>query len=85
MLEEVGLAVELLGEPAPVVEARVQRVDLVFRARPADESRPTRRARARPRSPRWRGSRRDALPELQLETVQALMALARSASPGALP
>src|SRR5690606_9648623 len=33
--EEVGLEVELLGEPAVVVDAAPQRVDVVFRARPA--------------------------------------------------
>ena len=34
VLEEVGLEVELLGEPAVVVDAAPQRVAIVFRARP---------------------------------------------------
>jgi 8-oxo-dGTP pyrophosphatase MutT (NUDIX family) len=76
--EEVGLDVELRGEPATVVDPRTRRVDLVFRARPSDDG--TADA-ARPSSPEittveWFSP--DALPELQLETVQALMALARS-------
>jgi len=79
--EEVGLRVELCGEPAVVVEPRTQRLDLVFRARPVDELEAD---RARPTSPEiteagWFSP--DELPELQLETVQALMALARSSSP----
>ena len=81
ILEEVGLRVELRGEPAPVVEPRTQRLDLVFRARPVDEREAD---LAGPTSPEisevgWFSP--DALPELQLETVQALMALARSSSP----
>jgi 8-oxo-dGTP diphosphatase len=85
VLEEVGLGIELCGEPAPVVEPRSQRVDLVFRARLIDEGRAD---DAQPRSPEisevgW--FPRDQLPELQLETVQALMALARSTSPGQAP
>src|SRR3954463_9644186 len=35
VLEEVGLEVELVGEPAVVVAAAPQRIDVVFRARPA--------------------------------------------------
>ena len=35
VLEEIGLPVELVGEPAVVVDARPQRVDVIFRARPA--------------------------------------------------
>ncbi len=78
--EEVGLEVDLVGEPVVVVDARPQRVDLVYRARPGidvdlDE--------VRPRSPeiaevRWFPP--DELPELQVETTGALMALARSAN-----
>lgn len=84
--EEIGLTIELVGEPAVVVEPRLQRVDLVFRARPRElaelES-------VRPRSPeieqvRW--FRPDDLPRLQSETATALVALARSAaSPQAAP
>lgn len=85
VLEEVGLDVELVGEPAVVVDAPAQRVDLIFRARPANG-----RAQAdvAPRSPeivevRWFPA--DALPDLQHETSGALVALARSArSPQAI-
>ncbi|HVN50306.1 MAG TPA: NUDIX domain-containing protein [Acidimicrobiales bacterium] len=81
ILEEVGLHIELRGEPAPVVEPKTHRLDLVFRARPVDEHAAD---LARPTSPEisevgWFSP--DALPELQVETVQALMALARSSSP----
>lgn len=76
--EEVGLEVDLLGEPTVVVDAVPQRVDLVYRARPA------RHADLAAISPvsaeiaevRWFGP--DELPELQFETTGALMALARS-------
>lgn len=83
--EEVGLDVDLLGEAAVVVEAKPQRVDLVYRARPASGVDPT---TARPTSPEiievgW--FLPDALPELQHETAQALVALARSLMPGERP
>lgn len=77
--EEVGLEVELLGEPAVVVDGEAQRVDVVFRARPAAGEDP---GVARPCSPeiveaRWFAA--TELPELQHETSGALVALARSA------
>ena len=78
VLEEVGLAVELLGEPGVVVDAEPQRVDIVYRARPASGADPDSVA---PRSPeiveaRWFG--RHELPELQHETAEALVVLARA-------
>lgn len=78
VLEEVGLAIELVGEPAVVVDSVPQRVDIVFRARPVSMSAI---ADMRPCSPeiveaRWFSP--DALPELQHETAHALVALARS-------
>jgi 8-oxo-dGTP pyrophosphatase MutT (NUDIX family) len=81
LLEEVGLAIELRGEPAAVVEPQTQRLDLVFRARPVSEAAAD---RARPVSAEicdvgWFAP--DDLPELQIETVQALMALARTSTP----
>jgi 8-oxo-dGTP diphosphatase len=84
--EEVGLDVQLLGEPAVVVEPAVRRVDVVFRARPE----PGQDLDAvRPRSPEIVEARwfpRDALPELQVEASAALVTLARSArSPQAVP
>ena len=86
--EETGLAVDLLGEPAVVVDARPQRIDVVFRARPAAGADAD---AVGPRSPevsdvRWFPA--DALPQLQPEAVSALVALARSGVPrplGPLP
>lgn len=79
VFEEVGLAVDLVGEPAVVVDAAPQRVDIVYRARPVDGCDPD---DACPQSPeitevRWFG--RDELPELQHETAGAFVALARTA------
>ncbi|MCB1005502.1 MAG: NUDIX domain-containing protein [Acidimicrobiales bacterium] len=76
--EEVGLAVDLLGEPAVVVDAVPQRVDLVYRARLApgagtDDIRPV-----SPEIAEVRWFPPDELPELQHETTTALMALART-------
>lgn len=86
VMEEVGLAIELVGEPAVVVDALPQRVDIVFRARPASLEA---LGKMRPSSPEITAARwfsRDALPELQHETAHALVALARSAhSPQAPP
>jgi 8-oxo-dGTP diphosphatase len=78
VLEEVGVRIELMGEPAVVVDADPQRIDLVFRARPVDEPEAD---RARPCSPeiaeaRWFPG--DRFPDLQFETSQALVALARN-------
>jgi 8-oxo-dGTP pyrophosphatase MutT (NUDIX family) len=77
VLEEVGMAVELLGDPSVVVDEEAQRVDVVFRGRPArgaDADEPC------PCSPEivevaWFPA--DDLPDLQFETSGALMALAR--------
>jgi 8-oxo-dGTP diphosphatase len=79
--EETGLVVDLVGEPAVVVDARPQRVDVVYRARPADGADP---GAVEPRSPEVSDARwfqADALPELQPEAVSALVALARSDVP----
>lgn len=78
VLEEVGLEVDLVGEPAVVVDADPQRIDVVFRARPAQGIDPD---SARPCSPEivkvvWFAP--DELPELQHEASAALVALARS-------
>lgn len=77
--EEVGLAVEVVGEPAVVVDPVARRVDVVFRARPAG----TVPDDLEPRSPeisevRWHEA--NALPELQEEAADALVALARSST-----
>ena len=78
-MEEVGLDIEIVSEPSVVVEVEPRRVDVVFRCRPA----PGADVEAlRPLSPevveaQWfPGS---ALPELQHEASQALVALARKA------
>lgn len=77
VLEEVGLRVELLGEPGVVVDPGPRRIDIVYRARPAAG---VDAATATPSSPeiaevRWFPT--DELPDLQHETVSALVALAR--------
>lgn len=79
--EEVGLQVELRGEPAVVVDPEPQRIDIVYRARPADGADVD---AVRPCSPeiaevRWFPV--EELPDLQHETVSALVALARAESP----
>ena len=84
--EEVGLAIDLIGEPAVVVDEVARRVDLVYRARPVQ---PEASDSVTPRSPEiteagWFPV--DGLPELQAETSGALIALARSAgAPQAVP
>jgi 8-oxo-dGTP pyrophosphatase MutT (NUDIX family) len=84
--EEVNLRVDLVGEPAVVVDAVPQRVDIVYRAAPAadadlDDVRPS---SAEIVEVQWFPF--DALPELQHETAGALVALARSSrSPQAQP
>jgi ADP-ribose pyrophosphatase YjhB (NUDIX family) len=84
--EEVGVEIDLLGEPAVVVDGEAQRVDVVYRARLRAGEDPD---AARPGSPeiveaRWFPV--SELPELQHETSGALVALARSArNPQAVP
>ncbi len=79
--EEVGLVVELVGAPSVVVDAELQRVDVVYRAQPVSNERPD---AARPTSPEIREVRwfdADELPDLQEETSNALVALARARHP----
>ncbi len=76
-LEETGLDIELVGEPVVVVDPEPQRVDVIFSARLARAV----IAAPAPCSPEiaevaW--FEVDELPELQHETAQALVALARS-------
>ena len=75
--EEVGLDIELVGEPAVVVDPEPQRVDVIFGARPAPGADV---GAVAPRSPeitavRWFAP--DQLPELQFETREALAVLRR--------
>jgi 8-oxo-dGTP pyrophosphatase MutT (NUDIX family) len=76
VFEEVGLRIQLLGEPAVVVDADPQRVDIVFRARPIDEDDPVAAVSPEIEEVRWFPA--DQTPELQHETAGALVALARS-------
>jgi len=84
--EEVGLEVELVGEPAVNVDADPRRIDIVFRARPVNEADAD---RVRPSSvevleARWFPP--TELPELQFETTQAIQTLARASyAPPARP
>jgi ADP-ribose pyrophosphatase YjhB (NUDIX family) len=84
--EEVGLAVELIGEPTVVVDPKPRRVDVIFRARPAAGADAD---SVRPCSPeivevRWFPV--TALPEVQHETAAAVRAMARaSVAPPAPP
>jgi ADP-ribose pyrophosphatase YjhB (NUDIX family) len=73
--EEVGVRVELVGEPTTVVDPRHRRVDVVFRARLADGTGPAAARSAEVVEARWFGW--DALPELQDEAKAALRALLR--------
>jgi 8-oxo-dGTP diphosphatase len=79
--EEIGIDVELLGEPVVVVEPEARRVDVVFSARPVSDA-PA--GSLVPTSPEitaveWFGP--DDLPELQEETIAALEALGRREPP----
>jgi ADP-ribose pyrophosphatase YjhB (NUDIX family) len=75
--EEVGLNVELLGEPAVNVDADPRRVDIVFRARPVNdvEADDVRALSVEVLEARWFPT--NELPELQFETELAMQALAR--------
>jgi ADP-ribose pyrophosphatase YjhB (NUDIX family) len=85
VFEETGLRVVLVGEPAVVVDAEPQRVDVLFRARLADpEAEAAGVSSPEIRAVQWFPA--DGFPELQYETAHAMVALARSAhSPQARP
>lgn len=78
VLEEVGLAIDLVGQPAVVVAAGPQRIDVVFRARPTDAGDARMVAPCTPEIVEVGWFDPEALPELQEETAEALVALARS-------
>jgi 8-oxo-dGTP pyrophosphatase MutT (NUDIX family) len=78
VFEEVGLAIDLVGEPRVVVDAEPQRVDLVYRAVPAPGADVDAVAPGSPEILEARWFPRDGLPELQHETAGALVALARA-------
>jgi 8-oxo-dGTP diphosphatase len=76
--EEIGVDIELVGEPAVVVDPVPRRVDVIFRGRLAETGD---FVHIRPCSPeideaRW--FRPGALPEVQHETAAALRALDRA-------
>jgi len=76
--EEVGLSVELVGEPAVVVDPRTRRVDVVHLARPAPDASLD---DVRPSSPEIVATEWFApgeLPELSRNAVGALAALVRA-------
>lgn len=75
VVEEVGLAIEIVGQPTVVVDPEPQRVDIIFRCRPtADvDARSVAPRSAEIIAARWFGI--DELPELQFETVAALRRL----------
>jgi 8-oxo-dGTP pyrophosphatase MutT (NUDIX family) len=76
--EEVGLRIQLLGEPAVVVDADPQRVDVVYRARPVDDEAADSIDPGSPEIVEARWFPPGQTPELQHETASALVALARS-------
>jgi 8-oxo-dGTP diphosphatase len=76
--EEVGLDDELIGEPTVVVDAEPRRVDIVFRARPADGADPDGAVPSSPEVVEVRWFPADELPELQFESRQALETLERA-------
>ncbi|MEX2294651.1 MAG: NUDIX domain-containing protein [Acidimicrobiales bacterium] len=78
--EEVGIEIVLIGEPAVVVDAAAQRVDLVFRAQPAPGQDPDLAAPGSPEILDARWFPTDALPGLQHEASGAFAAVARSTS-----
>jgi ADP-ribose pyrophosphatase YjhB (NUDIX family) len=83
-LEEVDLQITLVGEPSVVVDADARRVDVIYRARPADGVDPDALRLQSPEIVEARWCSREDLPELQHETTGALVALGRaSGSPSA--
>jgi ADP-ribose pyrophosphatase YjhB (NUDIX family) len=80
--EEVGLDIEILGEPAVVVAPEPRRVDVIFRCRVADGVDPDGIRASSPEIVEARWVARESLPELQHEASGALVALARAAATG---
>jgi hypothetical protein len=75
--EESGLDVEVVGDPAVVVDSDAQRVDVVFRARPAPGVDPDTATASSPEIVAVAWFPGDALPDLQHEASGAMVALAR--------
>ena len=77
VFEEVGLAVDLVGEPLVTVDPEARRVDVIYRSTPMpgadlDDLRP-----CSPEIVEVRWFPRDELPELQPETADALVKVSR--------
>lgn len=70
---------DVVGEPAVVVDPEARRVDVVFRSRPAAgvDSQAVKPCSPEIAEARW--FPRAELPELQIEATQALVALSRIA------
>jgi len=79
VMEESGLAVDLVGDPAVVVDEVAQRVDVVFRAQPAAGADTTAVHTSSPEIVEVAWFAPDELPDLQFEASGALVALARRA------
>lgn len=78
VFEEVGLAVDLVGEPTVVVDPEPQRVDVIYRASLAPGIDAIEAAPQSPEIAEVRWFARNDLPELQHETASALVRLARA-------
>lgn len=77
VFEEVGLAIDLVGEPLVVVDPEPRRVDIIYRARLADGADAASVSPGSPEIVEARWFPRSGLPELQHETAGALVALGR--------
>lgn len=75
--EETSLDVDLVGDPAVVVDPDGRRVDVVFSARPAASTDPAAVRIGSPEILELGWFQPDDLPDLQFEASGALMALAR--------
>jgi 8-oxo-dGTP diphosphatase len=77
-MEEVGLDIDVVAEPAVVIAPKPRRVDVIFRCRPAVERGLDELVPCSPEIVEVRWFEPDALPELQHEVAQAMVALARA-------
>ncbi len=79
--EELGIDVELQGQPVVVVDARARRVDVIFSARLAEGSAEPERSDHSPEITDARWFPPDGLPSLLPESTSALIQLGRSHPP----
>jgi ADP-ribose pyrophosphatase YjhB (NUDIX family) len=86
VFEEVGIDVELMGEPAVNVDPIPRRIDIVFRARVRDDAEADNALAQSVEIVEARWFSPLEMPELQFETAQAIQALARASyAPPARP